>query len=182
VRVKMILPALTEAKSPFWRPIKYSLFPPLGLATLAGYLDADDEVTIQDEHVERLELDDSPDLVVFQVYITSAYRAYEIADHYRSRGAYVCLGGLHVTSPPEEAAVHADTLFIGPDEDTWPAFIADYRRGAPRKVYRSITRSLDALPPVRRDLIQRHLYLVPNSIARWSGRSPRGWRPQPSTS
>jgi hypothetical protein len=52
MKVKMILPALTEAKSPFWRPIKYSLFPPLGLATLAGYLDEKDEVTIQDEHVE----------------------------------------------------------------------------------------------------------------------------------
>ena len=38
MKVKMILPALTEATSPFWRPIKYSLFPPLGLATLAGYL------------------------------------------------------------------------------------------------------------------------------------------------
>ena len=37
--VKMILPALTEATGPFWRPIKYSLFPPLGLATLAAYLD-----------------------------------------------------------------------------------------------------------------------------------------------
>ncbi len=38
MKVKLILPALTEAKSPFFRPIKYSLFPPLGLATLAGYL------------------------------------------------------------------------------------------------------------------------------------------------
>jgi hypothetical protein len=38
MKVKMILPALTEAKSPYFRPIKYSLFPPLGLATLAGYL------------------------------------------------------------------------------------------------------------------------------------------------
>ena len=35
----MVLPALTEATSPLFRPIKYSLFPPLGLATLAGYLD-----------------------------------------------------------------------------------------------------------------------------------------------
>ena len=35
MRVKMILPALTEASSPLFRPIKYSLFPPLGLATLA---------------------------------------------------------------------------------------------------------------------------------------------------
>ena len=37
MRVKMILPALTEATSPLFRPIKYSLFPPLGLATLAAY-------------------------------------------------------------------------------------------------------------------------------------------------
>ncbi len=36
MNVLLILPALTEAKSPFWRPIKYSLFPPLGLATLAA--------------------------------------------------------------------------------------------------------------------------------------------------
>ena len=61
MKVKMILPALTEATSPYWRPIKYSLFPPLGLATLAGYLNDDDEVTIQDEHVEPLDLDDEPD-------------------------------------------------------------------------------------------------------------------------
>ena len=50
MQVKMILPALTEAVSPFWRPIKYSLFPPLGLATLAGYLPPDTEVAIHDEH------------------------------------------------------------------------------------------------------------------------------------
>jgi radical SAM superfamily enzyme YgiQ (UPF0313 family) len=120
VRVKMILPALTEAKSPFFRPIKYSLFPPLGLATLAGYLDESDRVEIQDEHVEALNLEDDPDLVVIQVYITSARRAYLIADHYRRRGAYVVLGGLHVTSLPNEAMPHADTIFIGPGEDTWP--------------------------------------------------------------
>ena len=44
MRVELLLPALTEAKSPFFRPVKYSLFPPLGLATLAGYLRPDDEV------------------------------------------------------------------------------------------------------------------------------------------
>src|SRR6185369_3102414 len=118
MKVKMILPALTEAKSPYFRPIKYSLFPPLGLATLAGYLDADDEVSLQDEHVETLALDDEPDLVVIQVYITSAARAYRLADHYRARGAYVVLGGLHVTSLPDEAMAHADSIFLGPGEDT----------------------------------------------------------------
>jgi hypothetical protein len=49
LRVKFILPALTEATSPYWRPIKYSLFPPLGRATLAAYLRPDDEAVIEDE-------------------------------------------------------------------------------------------------------------------------------------
>lgn len=162
--IKLILPALTEATSPFFRPIKYSLFPPLGLATLAAYLDPDDEVVIQDEHVERLDLDDAPDLVVIQVYITSARRAYQLADHYRARGSHVALGGLHVTSLPDEAAAHADTIFLGPGEETWPQFLADYRAGQPGTRYTSTQRTLVGLPPVRRDLIKRHLYLVPNSI------------------
>src|ERR1051325_2754062 len=98
MKVKMILPALTEATSPFFRPVKYSLFPPLGLATLAGYLDHQTEGTLEDEHVDRLDVNDEPDLVVIQVYITSARRAYQLADHYRRRGAYVVLGGLHVTA------------------------------------------------------------------------------------
>jgi len=161
----MILPALTEARSPLFRPIKYSLFPPLGLATLAAYLSPDDEVVLQDEHVERLDLDDDPELVVIQAYITNASRAYRYADLYRRRGAHVCLGGLHVTSLPDEAAAHADTLFLGPGEDTWPEFLRDFRRGRPRARYVAPAhRTLDGLPPIRRDLIQRHLYLVPNSL------------------
>jgi radical SAM superfamily enzyme YgiQ (UPF0313 family) len=163
-RIKLILPALTEATSPFWRPIKYSLFPPLGLATLAAYLDPDLEISLQDEHVEKLDLDDEPDLVVIQVYITNAYRAYRIADHYRARGAYVVLGGLHVTSLPDEAAPHADTIFLGPGEHTFPAFLRDLASGTPQRRYDSPVRTLEGVPPIRRDLINRHRYLVPNSI------------------
>ncbi|MCB0235361.1 MAG: cobalamin-dependent protein, partial [Anaerolineae bacterium] len=162
--VKFILPALTEATSPYWRPIKYSLFPPLGLATLAGHLDPDIAVTLQDEHVETLDLDDHPDLVAIQVYITNARRAYQIADHYRARGVYVILGGLHVTSLPDEAAPHADTIFTGPGEDTFPRFLEDFAACRPLPRYDSTTRTLANLPPIRRDLIKRRLYLVPNSI------------------
>lgn len=165
LRVKFILPALTEATSPYWRPIKYSLFPPLGLATLAAYLDRGDEAIIVDEHVEPLSVDDAPDLVVVQVYITNAYRAYAIADAYRARGVFVALGGLHVTALPDEAASHADAVFIGPGEETFPAFLKDFRAGLPRPQYRSTAgRSLASVPPLRRDLIKRRRYLVPNSI------------------
>jgi radical SAM superfamily enzyme YgiQ (UPF0313 family) len=165
LKVKFILPALTEATDPYWRPIKYSLFPPLGLATLAAYLSPDDDAVIVDEHVEPLSLNDAPDMVVIQVYITNAYRAYKIADHYRSRGSFVCLGGLHVTSLPEEAALHADSIFLGPGEQTFPAFLRDFRAGKPERTYISTAgRTLDRIPPIRRDLIRRRYYLVPNSI------------------
>ncbi|WP_433368123.1 B12-binding domain-containing radical SAM protein [Actinoplanes sp. CA-142083] len=164
MRVTMILPALTEATSPLFRPIKYSLFPPLGLATLAAYLRDDDEVRIVDEHVERFDPTDEPDLVVIQAYITSARRSYEIADRYRERGVFVAMGGLHVTSLPEEAARHADAIFLGPGEDTWPRFLEDFRKKKPMHTYVSAERTLQGLPPVRRDLIKRERYLVPNSI------------------
>jgi len=78
--IKFILPALVEAEDPAWRPVKYSLFPPLGLATLAAFTHDDDDVTLVDQHVEALDLNDRPDLVVIQVYITNAYRAYQIAE------------------------------------------------------------------------------------------------------
>jgi radical SAM superfamily enzyme YgiQ (UPF0313 family) len=164
MKVKMILPSLIEAGSPLWRPIKYSLFPPLGLATLAGYLSSDDEVEIVDQHVQTLRMDDEPDLVAIQVYITNAYRAYKIADHYRAKGVPVILGGLHVTSLPEEAARHADTIFLGPAEESFPRFLEDFRRGRAARRYVSRQRTLDGLPPLRRDLIHRRRYLVPNSI------------------
>ncbi|MFQ4145365.1 hypothetical protein [Chlorogloeopsis sp. ULAP02] len=45
MKVKMILSALTEALSPFWRLIKYHLFPPLGLAKIASFFSEDDEIT-----------------------------------------------------------------------------------------------------------------------------------------
>ncbi|MFI5187254.1 MAG: B12-binding domain-containing radical SAM protein [Chitinophagales bacterium] len=164
MKIKMILPALTEAKSPYWRPIKYSLFPPLGLATLAAYCAPNDEIDLQDEHVEDLNINDNPDLVVIQVYVTNAYRSYAIADHYRNKGIYVCLGGLHVSSLPNEAILHADSIFIGPGEDTFPQFLEDLRKKKPKKIYTNSRREIEDIPPIRRDLIKRHLYLVPNSI------------------
>ncbi len=164
MKVKLILPALAEAKDLSYRPIKYALFPPLGLATLASFLAPEDTAEIVDEHVEPLRTDDHPDLVIIQVYITNAYRAYAIADSYREKGCFVALGGLHVTALPDEAAQHADVIFLGPAEESFPRFLSDRRNNAHQKVYISTIRSLAALPLPRRDLLKRNHYLVPNSI------------------
>lgn len=164
MKVKLILPALSEADSPFWRPIKYSLFPPIGLATLAAFLEPDDDVELIDQHIEKLKLDDSPDLVMIEVYITNAYRSYQIADYYRNNGSFVILGGLHVTSLPFEAQQHADSIFVGPAEESFPRFLKDFKNKQTQKIYHSTTRTLQNLPPIRRDLIKRNRYLVPNSL------------------
>ena len=69
-----------------------------------------------------------------------------------------------MTALPSEASAHADSIFLGPGEDTWPQFLEDFRRGVPKQVYQSVTRSLMETPPVRRDLIKRDKYLCPNTI------------------
>ena len=90
--------------------------------------------------------------MVIQVYITSAYRAYRTGGSLPRPGAYVVLGGLHVTSLPDEAAPHADTIFLGPGEDTWPRFLADYRARPARQTATSRNvRTLDGVPRIRRD-------------------------------
>ncbi|MBB6624718.1 radical SAM protein [Clostridium gasigenes] len=164
MKIKFVLPALEESKSPYWRPIKYSLFPPLGLATLASLCSGSDEIEIVDEHVEKINLDDEPDLVCIESYITNAHRAYEIADSYRKRGIKVAIGGIHATSMQSEAKKHADVVLLGLGEASFPKFLSDLRSGKALEVYEQGEVSLDGLPLPRRDLFKKDKYLVPNSM------------------
>ena len=60
---------------------------------------------------------------------------------------------------------HADAIFLGPGEQTFPQFLDDFRAGQPLRRYVSTSgRTLERVPPIRRDLIRRRSYLVPNSI------------------
>ena len=75
------------------------------------------------------------------------------------------MGGLHVTSLPNEALEHADTIFIGPGEQTFPAFLTDFKKRQAKKKYISTEgRTIQNQPRIRRDLIKRNKYLVPNSL------------------
>jgi radical SAM superfamily enzyme YgiQ (UPF0313 family) len=56
-------------------------------------------------------------------------------------------------------------IFLGPGEQTFPKFLQDFRAGTLERVYASTAgRTLERVPPIRRDLIRRTYYLVPNSI------------------
>ena len=132
MKVKMILPALTEATSPFWRPIKYSLFPPLGLATLAGYLGAG-----RRDRPFRTSTSSGSTSTTSPIWSPSRSTSPRPTGPTRSpitTARKACTWRWAAcTSPrcPDEAAPHADTIFLGPGEDTWPQFLADFRAGRP---------------------------------------------------
>ncbi|MFB0537827.1 MAG: radical SAM protein [Anaerolineae bacterium] len=149
---------------------KNHLVPSETLATLAAVTPPQHEVVIEDENVRRLHLDDQPDVVGITVYTFLVWRAYEIADHYRAKGVYVVLGGLHVTGRPEEALTHADTVVVGEGDSVWPQFLADFEAGHPKPMYRADEAvPLDALPLPRKDLLDARRYLSTASVSATRG-------------
>jgi radical SAM superfamily enzyme YgiQ (UPF0313 family) len=164
MRIKLIFPRrpLRDTET----IIKHHLVPSETLTAIAAVTPARHTVEIVDENVQPLDLNDIPDVVGITVYTFLAPRAYELAEYFRSRGAHVVLGGLHVTSVPEDAAPHADTIFIGEAEVLWSAFLDDVERGQPQRVYGpAFVSELDELSRPRKDLLVRRQYLTLASVS-----------------
>ena len=137
MHIKLIIPQTSKPQS-FLQKLLHPFQNPLAaLSPYTNNLYDTDEVDLINENVDTFNLDDTPNLVMIQVSTASAQRAYELAKFYRDRGCYVCLTGMHVTFLPDEAAKHANTIILGPHEETWNKFIQDFRLGTPRQVYQS---------------------------------------------
>lgn len=112
--------------------------PSLGLLTLAGLTPDTDEMS----YFEFFDFKkDAPpegdfDLIAISSFTAQIEETYLLADHFRRRGIRVVLGGLHVSSLPEEAQAHADAIVIGEAEEVWPQVIEDARRGTLQPMYR----------------------------------------------
>jgi radical SAM superfamily enzyme YgiQ (UPF0313 family) len=132
---------------------------PLSLAVLAGATPKDIELVLHDDRMEDVPFDDPVALAAISVETFNARRAYQIAAAYRARGVPVILGGIHAKLAPREAAEHADSIFIGEAEHTWPLVLEDAHRGALRAVYQATadTPQKGLLP--RRDIFLGKKYL-----------------------
>jgi len=109
-----------------------------------------------DEEAEPIDWNVSADIVGLTFHTPSSHHAYEIADRFRSRGACVVMGGPHVSLLPEEAAQHADVLFVGEAEGVWENFLRDFATGNHRTVYRrEDAAALGGAPMSRKDLFHR---------------------------
>ncbi len=135
--------------------------PVLGLLKVAALTPASWEVTIQDEKVEPLDLEQGADLVGVTAMTTTAARAYEIADHFRRRGIKVVMGGMHASALPDEALEHCDSVVVGEGEELWPRLLQDFERQSLQRIYRHENGfpSLDRLPRANWDLYRDKRYL-----------------------
>lgn len=133
------------------------------LPTIAGLTPEHHEVAIVDENATAVDFDADVDVVGLTAMTQQAPRAYEIAHEFRSRGVYVAIGGIHATVLPDEALTHANTVFVGEAENTWPRFLDDLAAGRPESVYRQSDYppvDMTRIPMPRYDLVAGTKYPV----------------------
>jgi radical SAM superfamily enzyme YgiQ (UPF0313 family) len=137
--------------------IDHGRMEPLMLAVLAGMTPPDVDVVLHDDRMEAIPYDEPTDLVAISVESYTARRSYEIAAEYRERGVQVILGGMHPTLIPDEAARHADSIFLGDAELIWRDVVEDARYRKLKKVYSG--------PPGIEAQDRRLLFFVDDNIA-----------------
>jgi radical SAM superfamily enzyme YgiQ (UPF0313 family) len=155
------------AKDPHASFGKHVLTPTLALTSIAGATPPDWEVAYWDENLLQgpPPRKPFPQVVGITVHLTFAARAYALARWYRSRGALVILGGLHVLSCPQEAAPHADALAVGEGVRLWSQILHDVEHGALKPVYRGdYHKSYREEPAPRRALLTRQSFLTTTSL------------------
>lgn len=144
-------------------------YAPLTLVTLAALVPKEFEaqIDILDEGIQKPDYEGKfYDLVGITCVASSACRAYELSEYWRSRGAFVVLGGPHPTLMQEEALQHADAVVVGLAEETWPQLLYDFKNGIVQKCYKAHYTGELSSPAPRRDLFPRLGYLpVPTMVA-----------------
>lgn len=139
LRLGLTLPGFVE------RSRTVASLPSLGLLTLAGMTPPHHEVIYREvEDLSDFNFGaEHFDLVAISTFTAQIEDAYVLADRYRAAGVPVVMGGLHVTSLPEEALAHCDAVIVGEGEICWPEVLADAEAGRLRRLYRSQPREFD---------------------------------------
>ncbi|MDR1918069.1 MAG: B12-binding domain-containing radical SAM protein [Tannerellaceae bacterium] len=162
--IKLISPRMSLR--PMDSELKRRMSPPLSLVTIASMTPKQHRVYIEDENVERLDLNDLPDLVGITVNIDTAYRAFDISKTYRSRGVKVVFGGIYASSCPQEVGAHCDAVCVGEAEEVWGDILEDCLQDRLKPLYQaSEPTDLSLVPIADWDFIrQKRKYLYYNVI------------------
>ncbi|MCA8937658.1 MAG: DUF4070 domain-containing protein [Planctomycetes bacterium] len=138
-----------------------TVMPPLGLATLAALTPDEYDVVIVDENVEDIDFEINADLIVLSSMAIQEERMFEVADEFRRRGYFVCMGGPICNVLPGRCRPHCDVLFEGEGEYTWKQFLTEWEKGEHADNYVQEEKvDLRDTPPPRIDLLQTSAYRV----------------------
>ncbi len=135
--------------------------PPVGPTVFAAALPEDVEVEFYDENVEEINFASECDLVAISCMLTcQTPRAFELADRFRADGKTVLMGGIAIMLHSEEAAPHADSIFLGEAEGRMEGVLADFAAGKLKPVYNFLNDFPDTalIGPARRDILKHELY------------------------
>jgi radical SAM superfamily enzyme YgiQ (UPF0313 family) len=118
------------------------------------------EVRIADEAAGPVPFDEPWDLVGISSITATAPRAWAIAAEFRRRRVPVILGGIHASFRPDEAAEHADSVFVGEADDGWAEVLDDAAsgRGLKPRYEAKDHPELAGRPFPRRDLLAKGVY------------------------
>jgi radical SAM superfamily enzyme YgiQ (UPF0313 family) len=140
LRLGLTLPGFVE------RSRTIASLPSLGLLTLAG-------MTPPEHRVEYIEVADIRgfadarlagfDLVAISSFSAQVKEGYELARRCAARGTPVVMGGLHVTSCPDEPALNGASAIVGEGEPVWSDVLCDAAAGRHRARYDARGREFD---------------------------------------
>jgi radical SAM superfamily enzyme YgiQ (UPF0313 family) len=133
--VKLLLITASSDEIKDIRRSRYIGFQQCTMPYLAAFVPPEWQIEHVDEECESVDFSKKYDLVAITFHTPSALHAYELADRFRANRIPVAMGGPHVTLLPEEAKQHADVIFVGEAETTWPQFLAEFERGCHRDRY-----------------------------------------------
>jgi len=111
------------------------MMPQLALSILEGLTPPEHEVTIIEEEVDNIDLEQDCDLVGISCMTANAPRAYDLCGEFKKRGKTVVLGGVHPTILPDEALQHADCVVVGEAEGVWETLLSDYQANNLKRKY-----------------------------------------------
>ena len=131
---------------------RYTLVAASGIASVAAWFPASDDIRLCDETVQDVDLEAEADVVGLSINVSQIRRGLELAREFRRRGRRVVLGGAHVSLAPELFRGEADCLVIGEFETVAPRFMEDLQAGRLQSEYRCGQADLAEAPVPRWDL------------------------------
>lgn len=166
LKIALLAPAgaMHRYSGNFGKSLHYA---PLTLTTLAALIpeDVEHDVVIYDETAGKIPLDIDADLIGITCITGTAPRCYAYADYFRKKGIVVAMGGVHPSMLPEEAAQHADVVFTGFSEQTFPQFIHDFVAGSYQKFYhQNADYTIEGKPHPRRELLNPKRYITTKTV------------------